>query len=188
MTKSKNFGEFMKAVERYAEAYNVLEEMQRNDAFDYVPIGDQKTGVIGEAFIFEYLKRQGRTNLVFGNPAQKLWDMKYSAPNGEILVQVKTASAFAKFKKFSQIHLTPNELYLVSLNKQLIPDNLWKPEGYADAKIKIRNGGKVAIGTKMPKAENDVTSGFTGIKNIFEDFKQQFPELYPNEGNVTENY
>jgi hypothetical protein len=179
MTKSKNFGDFMKAVAQYAEAYNGLEEIQRNDAFDYVPIGDQKTGVIGEAFIFEYLKRKECLNLEFGSAAQKAWDIKYrDTSNKEFFVQVKTVSAFAKFKRISPIHLVPISdccvLYLVSLTKQLIPDNIWKPEGYT--KTKIKDG--VVKGARLPKAENDVASGFTGIKNIFKDFKQYFPEIY----------
>jgi len=30
----------------------------------------------------------------------------------------------------------------------------------------------------MPKDENDTASGFTGLENIFENFKKTFPELY----------
>jgi hypothetical protein len=180
------FDEFIKAVKQYAEAYNQLEEIQKSKdkGFDFVPeIGDQKTGVIGEAFIFEYLKRQGHPGLVFGTAAQKAWDIKYPfglAPNEVVLVQVKTVSAFSKTKRVSPIHLAPNhcELYLVSLNEQLIPDNVWKPKGYSKTKIKVRDGEEVVIGTRMPKDENDTASGFTGLENIFEDFKRAFPELY----------
>jgi hypothetical protein len=69
-------------------------------------------------------------------------------------------------------------LYLVSLTKQLIPDNIWRPEGYT--KTKIKDG--VIKGARLPKDENDEASGFTGIKNISKDFKQYFPEIYPNAG------
>jgi hypothetical protein len=69
-------------------------------------------------------------------------------------------------------------LYLISLNEDLIPDNIWKPKGFNPAKVKTRNGEKVVIGTKMPKNANDTTSGFTELENIFEDFKSYFPELY----------
>jgi len=30
----------------------------------------------------------------------------------------------------------------------------------------------------IPKDKNDTASGFTGLENIFEDFKKAFPELY----------
>jgi len=178
-----NFDRFIEVVRKYAEAYTELEEIQKDKAFDFVPeIGDQKTGIIGESFIFEYLKRQEHPDLEFGNPSQKGWDIKYPfglSPNGVVLVQVKTVSAFAKKKRFSPIHFDSDYcVYLVSLNKDLIPDNIWKPKDYDKAKIKIRNGKEVIIGTRMPKNENDTASGFTGLENIFEDFKKAFPELY----------
>jgi hypothetical protein len=181
----KHFDIFIDVVKKYAEAYKQIEDLQhsKDKDFDFVPIGDQKTGVIGEAFIFEYLRRQGHPDLEFGNPAQKAWDIKYPlglAPNNVVLVQVKTVSAFAKMRRISPIHFAPDycELYLVSLNEQLIPDNVWKPRGYNPAKIKVRGGEQVVMGARMPKNENDAASGFTEIENIFEDFKKAFPELY----------
>jgi len=180
----ENFDKFIKVVKNYAKAYKDLEIIQKAPDFDFVPeVGDQKTGIIGEAFIFKYLKRQGHPDLEFGNHSQKGWDIKYPfgmAPNGVVLVQVKTVSAFSKTRKISPIYLASDycELYLVSLNEQLIPDNIWKPEGYNKAKIKTRGGEKVVMGTRMPIDENDTASGFTEIENIFEDFKRLFPELY----------
>ena len=180
----ENFDRFIEVVKKYAVAYRDFEEIQKAPDFDFVPeIGDQKTGVIGEAFIFEYLKRQGHLGLEFGNTVQKGWDIKYPfglAPNGIVLVQVKTVSAFSKTKAISPIHLAPDycELYLVSLNENLIPDNIWKPKGYNPAKIKVQDGEEVVIGTKMPQNTDDTASGFTGLENIFDDFKKTFPELY----------
>jgi len=103
------------------------------------------------------------------------------APNGIVYAQVKTVSAFAKEKRIGPIHLAPDycELYLVSLNKDLLPDNIWKPEGYSPAKIKAQDGQQVVSGTRMPKDADDTSSGFTGLENVFEDFKKAFPELYP---------
>ncbi len=179
----KNFDVFIETVKKYAEAYGDFEKIQKSSDFDFIPIGDQKTGVIGEAFIFEYLKRQGYQDLEFGNAAQKAWDIKYSfglAPNEKVLVQIKTVSAFSKTKRVSPIHFAEDycELYLVSLNKNLLPDNIWKPKGYNPAKIKIRGDEKIVIGTRMPKNINDTASGFTDLENVFEDFKKMFPELY----------
>jgi len=181
----ENFNRFIDVVKKYAEAYRDFEEIQKAPDFDFIPeIGDQKTGIIGESFIFEYLKRQGYKNIEFGHAAQKGWDIKYSfglAPNGIVYAQVKTVSAFAKEKRIGPIHLAPDycELYLVSLNKDLLPDNIWKPEGYSPAKIKAQDGQQVVSGTRMPKDADDTSSGFTGLENVFEDFKKAFPELYP---------
>jgi hypothetical protein len=72
-----NFDLFIDTVKQYAKAYNQLEKIQRDKSFDFVPIGDQKTGVIGEAFIFEYLKRQGHPDVKFGSAAQKAWDINH---------------------------------------------------------------------------------------------------------------
>jgi len=180
----EKFDRFIEVVKKYAEAYRDFEEIQKAPDFDFVPeTGDQKTGIIGEAFIFEYLKRQGHPGLEFGNHSQKGWDIKYPfglVPNGVVLVQVKTVSAFSKTRKLSPIHFAPEycELYLVSLNELLIPDNVWKPAGYSKAKIKKRGKEKVVIGTRMPKDDNDIASGFTGIESIFKDFTKAFPELY----------
>jgi len=180
----ETFDKFIEVVKKYAEAYNDFEKIQKCPDFDFVPkVGDQKTGVIGEAFIFEYLKRQGQLNLEFGNTVQEGWDIKYSSksnPNKVIFVQVKTVSEFSKTRRVSPLHLSSDnyELYLVSLNKDLIPDNIWKPKGYDKTKIKNRRGENVVIGTRMPKNENDTASGFTGLENIFDDFKKLFPEIY----------
>ncbi|MCL2722094.1 MAG: hypothetical protein FWD47_12265 [Treponema sp.] len=69
-------------------------------------------------------------------------------------------------------------MYLVSLNADLIPDNIWKPNGFNPTKIKLHDGEEVVTGTRLPKDENDTASGFTDLENIFEDFKMAFPELY----------
>jgi hypothetical protein len=189
-----NFDTFIEVVKKYAVVYKQFEEIQKDKAFDFVPeTGDQKTGLIGEAFIFEYLKRQGYPGLEFGNPSQKVWDIKYPfglAPNGVVMVQVKTVSAFAKTKAISPIHLSPEycELYLVSLDKQFIPDNIWKPKGYAGIKIKVYNGEEVVTRIRMPKDDKDFGSGFTGLENVFEDFKKMFPELYPKKPKVVTNF
>jgi hypothetical protein len=177
---SKNFGEFIGVVKKYAKAYNEIEKIQKDKNFEYVPIGDQKTGVIGEAFIFEYLRRQGKTDLEFGNPAQKGWDIRYSSeqvPNEVVHVQIKTVSAFAKKQAIGPIHSGYSELYLVSLNKALIPDNMWMPKGFSLAKNIMLQARKKVTGTRMPKNANDTGSGFTDIEDIFEKFKQLFPEL-----------
>jgi hypothetical protein len=100
-------------VKKYAEAYRDFEEIQKSPDFDFVPeTGDQKTGIIGESFIYEYLKRRRHPGLEFGNHSQKGWDIKYSfglAPNGVVLVQVKTVSAFTKSLSLNNICLTKRD-------------------------------------------------------------------------------
>jgi hypothetical protein len=180
----ENFSRFIEVVKKYAEAYKDFEELQKTPDFDFIRhSGDQKTGIIGEAFIFEYLKKKGHSDLTFANNSQFGWGIiqphKLSS-NQDIFIQVKTVSVFSKAKTISNIHIVPNcfELYLVSLNKDLIPDNIWKPKGFNPVKLKVRDGEEVVTG-RMPKNTNDTASGFTGLENIFGDFKATFPELYP---------
>jgi hypothetical protein len=135
--------------------------------------------------MFEYLNRQGFKGLAFGNHNQEGWDIKYDsdlALNNEVLIQVKTVSAFAKEKRLSPIHLLSNiaycEVYLISLDESMIPNDIWKVDGYDPNKIKIINGKEVIKNTRLPKNEHDYSSGFKTIINCFEDFKEKFPELY----------
>jgi hypothetical protein len=172
------FNIFIDTVKEYAKAYIEFERIQKDKDFYFVPeIGDQKTGVIGEAFIFEYLKRHRHSGLEFGHASQTIWDIKYRNKSGIVVpVQVKTVSAFSKTKGISPIHLSNEhiEIYIVSLNKEFIPEDVFFADGFCQNKIK----DGIVKGLKMPKNEKDVSSGFEKIKNIFEDFRKVFPELY----------
>lgn len=58
--------EFQCILEQYANAYKAFEEMQNKISF--IPRkGDQKTGVIGEAYVFKYLIECGYADVEFGN-------------------------------------------------------------------------------------------------------------------------
>jgi len=180
------FENFIYVVKKYAEAYKSLEELQKNKKYDFIPTkGDQKTGLIGEAFMFEYLKRQGYVGLVFGNHSQEGWDIKYDfdmALNHEVLIQVKTVSAFSETKEISPIHFFDTvvycEVYIISLDANMIPNGLWEVNEPHPNKIKINGGKQIVKGARLPKNENDYSSGFSVIKNCFEDFKEKFPEIY----------
>jgi hypothetical protein len=180
----ERFNKFIEIIRKYAEAYKDLEDIQKEETYYFVPEkGDQKTGLIGESFIYEYLKRKGYLGLSFGNHSQKAWDIKYDfglAPNNVVLVQVKTVSAFAKGQSIGTIHFADDycELYLVSLDENMIPNKVFKPGGYDPKKIKNIGGQKMVRDTRMPKDKNDTFSGFTKIEDIFDDFKETFPELY----------
>jgi hypothetical protein len=201
------FDEFVEVVKRYSSAYGRLEDMQRSitlyqnkkeKTYDFIPgKGDQKTGVIGEAFIFEYLKRQGFVGLTFGNHSQKAWDIKYDfglAPNNVVYVQVKTVSDYSKTQRISTIHFADDycELYLISLGKDLIPNKLFKVDGYDKRLVKQVGKEQVVQGARMPKDENDTKCGFTGIKSLFYDFREKFPEYYigvnDNEQTIRKEY
>lgn len=124
-----DFKRFQDVVEKYANAYADFESIQKpgKDRIDFVPEkGDQKTGVIGEAYIYKYLKEKGCKNLEFGDPSQKSWDIKYTEEGKEKTVQVKTVSEFSECQIISEIIPGFDILYLVKLNKQLYPTKILK--------------------------------------------------------------
>ena len=124
-----DFKRFQDVVEKYANAYADFESIQKpgKDRIDFVPEkGDQKTGVIGEAYIYKYLKEKGCKNLEFGDPSQKSWDIKYTEEGKEKTVQVKTVSEFSEKKIISHILPGFKILYLVKLNKNLLPEKVLK--------------------------------------------------------------
>ena len=124
-----DFKRFQDVVDKYAKAYADFEKIQKDEKnrISFVPEkGDQKTGIIGEAYIFKYLTEKGRKNLKFGDPSQKSWDIKYTEKGKEITIQVKTVSEFSKNKIISHILPGFDILYLVKLNKQLYPTKILK--------------------------------------------------------------
>ena len=136
------FKEFLEIIKLYSEVYYQFENFQKNKDNIFVPkTGDQKTGIIGEAFIFEYLSRQNETGLHFGSHSEKGWDIESS----KYRYQVKTVSAFSKTKVLSPIHKGWHYLYLVQLDGNFLPERVLK--------IKNPNNWKKDIirGKKFPK-------------------------------------
>ena len=124
-----DFKRFQEVVEKYANAYADFESIQKpgKDRIDFVPEkGDQKTGVIGEAYIYKYLKEKGCEDVKFAEPSQKSWDIKYTEKGEEITIQVKTVSEFSECQIISEIIPGFDILYLVKLNKQLYPTKILK--------------------------------------------------------------
>ena len=124
-----DFKRFQDVVEKYAKVYAEFESIQKDtkNRISFVPEkGDQKTGIIGEAYIFKYLTEKGCKNLEFGDPSQKSWDIKYTEKGKEKTVQVKTVSEFSECQIISEIIPGFDILYLVKLNKQLYPTKILK--------------------------------------------------------------
>ena len=160
------FDAFKKVVKNYAKAYAMFEKFQHAEQNIFIPKkGDQKTGVIGEAYIYEYLSRKGERGLAFGGHSEKGWDIKTSKRT----YQVKTVSAYSKTEVVSPIHDNWNFLYLIHLNYSFEPDKVYC--------VKNPNPGNwtksVVRGVKFPKddakglringeicALNDVTKDF----------------------------
>ncbi len=120
---------FQDVVEKYAKAYAEFESIQKDEKnrIGFVPKeGDQKTGVIGESYIYKYLTEKGCEDVKFAEPSQKAWDIKYTEGGEEKTVQVKTVSEFSEKKIISHILPGFKILYLVKLNKNLFPEKVLK--------------------------------------------------------------
>ncbi|MBP5443018.1 MAG: hypothetical protein J6Y60_07245 [Treponema sp.] len=141
----EEFEEFKKMVSSYAKAYAEFENKQKQ--FDFIPEkGDQKTGVIGEAYIYKYLTAKGYKDVEFGSPSEEVWDVKYKDKNRDIKIQVKTVSDFSEEKIISPIHPGFDYLYLIRLNRLFVPEKVLRISGekWTDSIIK---------GKRFPKDE-----------------------------------
>ena len=133
------FEYFLEIIKLYSEVYFKFENFQKNKDNIFIPkTGDQKTGIIGEALIFEYLSRQNETGLHFGTHSEKGWDIESS----KYRYQVKTVSAFSKTKILSPIHKGWNYLYLIQLNVNFLPERVLKIENPSNWNKDIIKGMK----------------------------------------------
>jgi len=103
--------ELVNLIKKYAEAYKNLEDFQRDNK-SIIPIGDQKTGCIGEFIGKKILEEKFNTKLSFiSNPSNKGYDIKYQNK----YYQIKTISEFRNKneseskKKTSQINIQFNQ-------------------------------------------------------------------------------
>ena len=123
-----DFQHFQEIVAKYAKAYSDFEDMQKQTSF--VPEkGDQKTGIIGEAYVFKYLTEQKCAEVKFGNASQSAWDIQYKKDINDkeyTKVQVKTVSEFSDKLIISPIHPGFDILYLVKLNRSFFPEKILK--------------------------------------------------------------
>jgi hypothetical protein len=185
--KSEQFPEFMAVVKEFAVTYEKFDAFQKNDAQDFVPrTGDQKTGVIGEAYIFEYLKRGGQTAMRFGPGSEKSWDIEGRRDTRSTKTQVRTSSSFSKTRTIQPIHHGWNSLYLISLDSHLVPNGVWIVRDSRKLKWAKEGNGVAAIkGMKMKNPAEKTDTGspelFNSCEDVFEDFQSFFPEVYAKE-------
>jgi len=155
--------QILEAIEQYADAYNRLEDMQKKKEKEmpWLPIGDQKTGVIGEFYTKIYLKSiYPDAEIVYGNPSQKGWDLEIKAgPKCIRKVQVKTVSEYSSARRISPIHSGWDQLFLVYLDKNFLPVALWEIDD-----TNIMPGCGVLKNRTMPKP-GDPKSGSVAFAN-----------------------
>jgi hypothetical protein len=145
-----------RAIREYAAAYNQLEELQDGER---LPIGDQKTGVIGEFYARLYLETlYPQADISYARADQKGWDIQVASIDADrFTVQVKTVSEYSKSRRISLIHPGWDRLYLVYLDKQLVPIGFWEITASG-----LKN--KTWKHCTMPKPDNP-SSGSAELRN-----------------------
>jgi hypothetical protein len=156
------------AIKEYSIAYNKFEvlQIQEEQLKDrLLPKGDQKTGVIGEFYALQYLKKTNPNcdiSLV-KNHSQEAYDLKID----ERRISVKTVSEWSQERKinlksyFKSIKKTENkefesvDLIVISLTKNLTPDGIWF---IASDVIKEKFKGSVKV--PLPNLSNNLDDRF----------------------------
>jgi len=119
-----------KIITDYAKAYEALEDFQRNNN-QIIPIGDQKTGVIGEFLGFKIIEQiYPNAQVTFSsNHSQKGFDVLVQNENCTEYFQIKTISDYSLNGTSSKVHLhfkhksetqKLNGLLIIFLKKNLL--------------------------------------------------------------------
>jgi hypothetical protein len=121
----KEASRIIKAIRQYSRAYQELDDLQGEDRL--IPIGDQKTGCIGEFYAMLYVKATNPKSPVrFTKPSSKGWDIEVELPGSDMQkIQVKTVSAYSKKRMMTPIHEGWDDLYVLHLDRHLEPDGFW---------------------------------------------------------------
>lgn len=148
------------AIAGYAAAYETLEGLQRAHSI-LLPVGDQKTGVIGEFFARIFAKDDyPGAQFEYGTASQPGWDISIRRTGlADHRIQVKAVSCYSTMNRVSPIHPGWHELYLMRLNKKFLPDAFW----VVDASKALWSAGTLKNKT-MPR-RNKRNTGSLELRN-----------------------
>ena len=122
-------GKITKAIREYAKAYNTLEGLQKSEKAlpdRLIPIGDQKTGAIGEFYAMQYLQAKNPGGTVELRPSSSHQiDIDVKVNGKTTTVQVKTVSRHSKTRTISPIHGGYDELHLILLDEDFNVAHYW---------------------------------------------------------------
>ena len=120
--------EIIDGIRAYAQAYASFQQLQ-DDHPDYLPVGDQKTGVVGEFFGLLYARSiYPSAQVTYStNPSETGWDLNVSGDNAvqDLTIQVKAVSRYSKTRAISPVFPGWDHLYLVYLGYDLMPEGFW---------------------------------------------------------------
>ena len=143
------------AIRDYATAYDRFQGFQ-NSHPDKLPLGDQKTGVIGEFYAMLFTRlAYPRCSITFASPTAS-WDIEVSGEH-DLKIQVKTVSEYSTTRIISPIFPGWDHLYLLALNRAFLPTGFWT--------VTTSNifGGRPALRSQKMRDPAKPTSGSPSI-------------------------
>jgi hypothetical protein len=118
--------QILASIRSYAGAYAEFQRLQ--DAHPrLLPLGDQKTGVIGEFYAMLFAQNfYPQSRVSFADPTAA-WDLEVSADTGgpDLRIQVKTASAYSRTRIITPIFPGWDYLYLLYVETTFAPLGFW---------------------------------------------------------------
>ena len=122
------------AIDYYADAYQRLDCLQKQEenkerSSRILPVGDQKTGVLGEFYALLYAKKS-YSEAKLAETNRPAWDIEATDTNKQtVKIQVKAVSAFSKHRRMTPIHPGLDQLWVIYLDKRLRPNGFWTIQG-----------------------------------------------------------
>jgi len=115
--------EIVASIRLYAAAYSNFQLMQDTHP-GHLPVGDQKTGVIGEFYAMLFARSfYHQSTVSFANPTEA-WDIEVAGEH-DVKIQVKAVSDYSRTRIISPIFPGWDQLYLISLDRALLPNGFW---------------------------------------------------------------
>ena len=160
--------EIQKSIEKYALAYAELQSWQEKS--EMIPIGDQKTGCIGEFYAYLYLiKIFPNSTISFGSHSEKGWDIEIGSNLLKERIQVKTVSAYSTTRAISPIHYGCSQLFIIYLDKNFRPLGFWIIK---DVSIVKENGvlksRKCRIPDNLNSGSKDIPFGQNRVEELID--------------------
>ena len=157
----------------YSKVYEEFEKLQ-NGKDSILPGGDQKTGVIGEYYAKCYIENHFKVQVDYAKSGES-YDLIYKLNEENVKIQVKCVSCYSKTRIIAPLNLNLNkngekpfdELYLISLNRQFIPDGFYIND-YTSIKGRVNDRTKI----KGSVMKGKTSEGRFRIGSSYYDFKE----------------
>jgi hypothetical protein len=125
--------EIVAAITQYAAAYATFEALQRRarvapPAERLLPIGDQKTGAVGEFYARLYLAHRHPDRAIHFSAQNAAWDLEVASETPGApphRVQVKCVSAHSTTRTLSAISGDSEEMLVIAVDDGFFPAGFW---------------------------------------------------------------